>query len=329
MSLTPTPIPPTAVLGCDVGKDTIVTFHSGTGQSKTVRNRLADLQALTASLEEGCLVVCESTGGYEADLLQAALDADRPAHRADARKVKAFIRSFGTLGKTDSIDAKALARYGQERQARLLRWQAPDRVRDRLQTLVLTRRDLVVQRQANTNRRDAPGAAPVTTHLQVLIDCLSAQITAIEADIKALIAEDLALADDLKALRGIKSIGPATAPALLGLMPELGHLTRRQAAALAGLAPHPNQSGKADRYRPTRGGRPAVKTILFMPAITASKHHPTLAKVYQRLCKAGKKPIVAITALMRHLIVIANAVLRDARAKRAQNSQSKPAYQLS
>lgn len=235
----------------------------------------------------------------------------------DARKVKAFIRSFGTLGKNDALDARALARYAEERHARLPRWQAPDPQRERLQTLVLTRADLIAQRTACTNRL-APGAEPVRPYLEALRACLVGQIQALEAAI----AELMAGADDLvraeKTLRAIPGIGATTAAALIALMPELGHIDRRQAAALAGVAPHPNQSGAADAYRRTRGGRPEVKRTLFLAAMAASRFHPGLRDAYQRLCKAGKKPIVALTALMRRLIVIANARLRDAFAEKRQ-----------
>jgi transposase len=95
-------------------------------------------------------------------------------------------------------------------------------------------------------------------------------------------------------------------------MPELGSLPRRQAAALAGLAPHPNQSGQTDAYRRTRGGRPEIKRVLFMAAISAAKHNPTLSAFYKRLLSTGKKPLVAITAIMRKLVVIANAKLKTA-----------------
>lgn len=301
----------TRFLGCDVGKASLVVFDSLTGRTSSLPNTPAALSDFTAGLDDSCLIVCESTGGYEALLLAAALADGRAAHRADGRKVKAFIRSFGTLAKTDTLDARALARYGQERHAHLRHWQAPDPHRDSLQTLVLTRRDLVDQRQACKNRLQAPGAAPVALHLEAVVQCLTAQIKAIEHDVEALIQSKQPLARAIAALRTIAGIGKASAPALLALMPELGHLNRRQVAALAGLAPHPNQSGTADRYRPTRGGRPEVKRVLFMAALVASRHSPALKPFYQRLITNGKKPLLAIAAVMRKLIVIANAVLRD------------------
>jgi transposase len=303
-----------------VGKATIVVFDSRASRTRTVANTLEALSALVLTFEPTCLIICESTGGYEATLLQAALIAGRPAHRACARKVKAFIRSFGTLGKTDAIDARALAAYGTDRHARLARWQAPDQSRDRLQALVLTRRDLVAQRQATANRLQAPGAEPVITYLQAVIDCLESQIKTLDRDIATLISSQPALAKADAALQAIAGFGPKTAAGLIALMPELGQLNRRQAAALAGLAPHPIQSGTVDRYRPVRGGRPEVKRLLFMAAMVAAKSNPDLKTFYQRLCQAGKKPIVALTAVMRKLVIIANATIRDAENKPAEVS---------
>ena len=314
-----TPPTPTRFIGCDVGKTLIVVCDSRDGSTRTLANTPEALAGFAARLDTTCLVVCEATGGYEDALLAALLAAGCPAHRADARKVKAFIHSFGTLGKSDSLDARALARYAQERHARLARWQVPDPQRERLQTLVLTRADLIAQRTACTNRLAAPGAEPVRACLDALRACLVAQIQALEAAIAELVAGTTELTRAERVLRAIPGIGATTAAALIALMPELGRIDRRQAAALAGVAPHPNQSGGADAYRRTRGGRPEVKRTLFLAALTASRYNPALKDAYQRLRAAGKKPLVAITALMRRLIVIANARLRDAYAH-PQNS---------
>ena len=113
------------VVGCDVGKDTIVAFDSRSQTTATVPNRPGALRRFATDLPEDCFVVCEATGHYEAALLAALVAAGRKAHRADARKVKAFIRSLGTMAKTDAIDARALARYGRERHDRLALWQPP------------------------------------------------------------------------------------------------------------------------------------------------------------------------------------------------------------
>ena len=303
---------PSRILGCDVGKAEIVVFDSRDGSIRTLPNRPDDVRAFAQSLDTDCLAVCEATGGYEDALLAALVAAGCPAHRADARKVKAFIRSFGTLGKTDALDARALARYGAERHAGLARWRAPDPARERLQTLVRTRADLVDQRAACTNRLKAPGVAPVKSALEALHACLCTQIAALEKAIAETLRGVETIARTQKALRSIRGVGPATAAALIALMPELGQIGRRQAAALAGLAPHPNQSGAHDAYRRTRGGRPEIRKAVFMAAMTAARHDPTMRVVYARLIENGKKPIVALTAIMRRIIVTANARARDA-----------------
>lgn len=304
---------PSRFIGCDVGKATIVAFDSATGRVRTIANDPDALASFAAELDNGCLVICEATGGYEATLLDALVHAGRSAHRADARKVKAFIRSLGTLGKTDAIDAKALARYAQERHDHLARWQPRDQVRDRLRTLVCAREELKRQRTAWSNRIAAPGAAPVEDCFQRLLASIDQELIALSASITALIEENEPLNQATATLRTIPGIGPVSAVGLLAFMPELGTLERRKAAALAGVAPHPRQSGMTDSYRRTRGGRHEVKPILFMAALAAVRHNPQLKAFYKRLCHNGKKPIVAVIAVMRKLIIIANAKLRDQR----------------
>lgn len=330
-------------IGCDVDKQRIVIFDSQSGKTRSITNKPADLARFAASLDPDCLVICEATGGYEAALLMALIQAGIPAHRADARKVKAFLRSFGTLAKTDAIDARALARYGEERHDRLrpgatrvrsdadscadfetdqldlvqliaiergLIWQAPDHARDQLHTLIMTRRDLVSARQAFANRIQAPGGASVKKPIAAVMACLEKQIREIEAAIEAVLNTNHDLGQAAKTIQTIPGVGPVTAANLIGLMPELGSLSRREAASLAGLAPHPRQSGQTEGYRRTKGGRPEVKRSLFMAALVAARHNPELKAFYNRLCANGKKPIVALTALMRKIIVIINAKLR-------------------
>jgi transposase len=311
--------PASRFIGCDVGKTTIVVFDAARQRTTEIDNRPEALADFAAALDPSCFVVCEATGGYENALLAALIAAGVPAHRADARKVKAFIRSFGTLAKTDRIDARALARYAKDRRAELPLWQAPQAERERLKRFVLLRRDLVAGRLAWANRRSAPGHEAAQPRLEALLASFNEQIRAIEADIQGLVQACQPVAKAVKTLLAVQGVGHTTAAALVALMPELGSLSRRQAAALAGLAPHPNQSGQSDAYRRTKGGRAEVKRVLFMAALSARKHNKTLSACYLRLIENGKKPIVAITALMRKLVVIANAILR----------QTKPAPHLS
>lgn len=297
-------------LGCDVAKAEIVIFDTASDKTSKLANTPAALAAFAATLGQNCLVICEATGGYENALLDALLAVGIAAHRADARKVKAFIRSFGTLGKTDAIDARALARYGTERQAHLPLWVARLPARQALAALVQLRRELVGDRLACSNRCQAPGQQ-TRELLAPLLACLAERIAAVEEKIRALLAATPELAQDIKLLRTVPGLGDITAQALLALMPELGTLNRRQAAALAGLAPHPRQSGKTDGYRLTRGGRPQIKHALFMAGLSAARPNSPFNAHYRKLIEAGKKPIVAVIAIMRKIVTIANARLKE------------------
>ena len=317
--MSPSVMPAPRVIGCDVGKRTVVAYDCLTGCTVELANRPEALKAFLATLPPDCLVVCEATGGYEAVLLLAAVERGMPAHRADARRVKAFIRSLGRIAKTDRIDAHGLTRYGQERHATLPRWQPIGADRDDLRTLVRLRTQLVKQRAALSNQIKAPGGAIAKHRLAALFDAVAEQVAAIETDIADLVDRQPAIARTVTIIRNIPGCGPLTAVAVAALMPELGTLTGRQAASLAGLAPHPHQSGQRDGYRRTRGGRPEIKRTLFMAAMAARNHNPHLRAVYQRLIANGKKPIVAITALMRKLITIINARVRDDIALQSAN----------
>jgi transposase len=308
---------PVAFIGCDVGKATIVVNDSRDGRTRSIANQADALAAFAAGLDASCFVICEATGGHEAALLAAMVSAKIPAHRADARKVKAFIRSWGTLGKTDTIDARELTNYGRDRHASLARWQSRDVYREQLQTLTLTRKDIIDTRVAYTNRLAAPGPDYAKAFIQALIDGFNVQIAAIDAAIQALVRDNAPLKQAVAALTGICGIGFVTASSLLALMPELGSADRSQIAALGGLAPHPNQSGLSDAYRRTRGGRPMVRQVLFMAAMSAVRHHKTLRPFYEAMLDRGKNKMVALVAVMRKLLVICNAVLRPAAVKSA------------
>jgi transposase len=297
-------------IGCDVAKASIVVHDGRTGRQRTIRNTPKDLALFARQLDPTCLVICEATGGYELTLLAAMVEAGIPVHRADARKVKAFIRSHGTLAKTDRLDAAALARYGADRDTGLSRWKPIDPQRAALHALVQARQDLVTSRTAHKNRCAAPGSEPARPFLEKTVAALDVQIKAIEQAIKAEIRANPMLSKAVKVLCSICGVGFLTAAGLLALMPELGTLNRRQIASLGGLAPHPWQSGQTDKYRFIRGGRRDVRAILFMAALSASRFNTTLRAFYLQLLARGKLKRVALTAVMRKLLITCNALLR-------------------
>jgi len=300
------------VIAGDVGKIEVIVCDSRTGRTETLANSFDVLIEAARQWPEDCLVVCEATGGYETALLAAAVAAGRAAHRADARKVKHFIRSLGRLGKSDRIDAAALARYGEERGDRLPLWQPNEADQDALASLVRLRDSLVEQCSGLKRQLKAPNAAATKPHLALLLADLKRHVAAVMADIEAILARNAALAERVAIIDAIPGCGRVIAATLVALMPELGSLDRKQAAALAGVAPHPRQSGGRDGYRSVRGGRPEIKRCLFMAALVARRCNPELRAFDERLRASGKKPLVALTAVMRKLITIVNARLRDA-----------------
>jgi len=304
---------PLHCVGFDVAKDTIAVSDGRTVQ--VIDNRRPAIRRFLRSCQAD-FALCEPTGGHEAVLLEECGRLDLPAHRADTRKLKAFIRSRGRLGKSDAIDARELAAYGLERWASLVLWCAADPCQDRLKALVRRRDDLVAMRVAERNRAKAPAAKTLADTFKAVLAVIERQIAQVEQAIKAL-TQGSHLKRKLDVLTAMTGIGQITAAALLAAMPELGTMDRRQAAALAGLAPHPNESGTRVGYRRMRGGRPEIRTILFMSAMQAPCSRGEFAAFYKRLIAAGKKPILALAAVMRKMIVTLNARLRDAQIQQS------------
>ena len=308
----------TRFIGIDVGKDCLAVHDSAHGQDFSIDNTIASVTAWLTDTEccACTLIVCEDSGGYELTLLDCTARLKLAAHRASANKVKSYIASFGTLAKTDPGDARALARYGEERHNLMTLWGECDVDHRKLQALVLRRDDLLTMRVAEKNRLQAPGLEQdgcgiVRQSCEALIDLLNRQITTIEITMDQLIAASQRLTRKLTVLKTIKGIGQISAISIIAHMPEIGTTTRRKAASLAGLAPHPKDSGKTNKYRKTKGGRKALKRALFMPAMVAAQGNSPLSQHYNHLIKEGKKPIVAMTAIMRKIITIANAKVRD------------------
>ena len=304
------------ILGADVAKDHIAFHDSRTGRSWRTANRPDALrQALSADYD---WLVCETTGGYERLLLESAYAIGLTACRVDAARVKAFIASHGGRAKTDPIDAAWLSRYGLERLAGLQPWRPPEPAREAFAELLRHRQDLLVQRTQTKNRRSAPGGPRLHQMLDEQIAFLTAQIARLDAQMIELMQASPDLAGDEQTLRAIPGIGPVAARTLLALLPELGRLGPKQAASLAGLAPHPRDSGRTQRRRRMNGGRSGLRPVLFMAALSAARSHPHLSAVYQRLLANGKDKRLALAAIARKLVVLANALLRDQRLLKSQ-----------
>jgi transposase len=312
--MTHLPAPIEATLGLDVAKDSVTLYDLVSRQCLTVANTQAALLAALQPFRDRRLAVCEATGGHERVLMEVLLELGIPAHRADGGKISAFARSLHRA-KTDRVDARTLALYGRERGAMLPRWSPPPAWQQQLTALVRRRADLVAARKQERTRAKAPGAGAIAASLARTLSFLDAEIKELEAAIFQLIAATPELARRNAILLSLPGVGRIVAADLLAFLPEMGRLSRRQAASLAAVAPHPDQTGTTRNRGRTTGGRRMLRPILFIAALTAVRSDNPFASFYHRLLAAGKPKRLALVALMRKLVVVANARLAAAQTK--------------
>jgi len=254
-------------------------------------------------------VVCEATGGYEQSVVRALQAADLPVSIIEASRVRYFARAQGQRAKTDPIDAALLSQYGATFQPAATPAPAPQQ--QQLADLSQRRRQLIQTRTAETNRREHYTDPLCVRQARQLHKLLEKQIEQCDAAITQLIAADAALAHKAKRLDAIAGVGPVVAATVLAEMPELGQLNAQTAAALAGVAPYNRDSGEQAGGRHIGGGRRPVRNALYMATLSAVRHDRILKAFYLRLRAAGKKPLVALTACMRKLIVLMNRLLKN------------------
>jgi transposase len=275
----------TYFIGIDISKDTFsVAVHDSAAKPESYPNSsegfAAFKQDYEALLVDG-LVVLEATGAYEQALLLDLTRNGLAVHRVQPAKAANYARSLRSHCKTDAADARALARYGAERHEQLPLFLPPDAVQQELQDLYSRRQDLVDMRKSEKQRQKHLRYAGTQDSLQRMLDALNAEIRHIEDRINTLILDNQQLQAKKKVMTVLKGVGETTAQCLLARMPELGQLTRRQVAALAGVAPHPNDSGKRSGRRCIRGGREDVRSALYMAAISAITHNPRFKAISQ------------------------------------------------
>ncbi|MCX8505834.1 MAG: transposase, partial [Alphaproteobacteria bacterium] len=258
------------------------------------------------------LLVCEATGGYENHLLATAAELAITSHRSDPFTMRQFAKSLRRMAKTDKIDAISLARYGQERAEILPHWTPPSLAQQKLQKLSNLRENLVANRVQYINQSKAPGNCPET---EAVFDRVCSQLTkeieGIEAIMDEIIAADQELKTKFDTIRSVKGCGDATARMLLANLAELGHTNRKRIASLAGLAPHPHQSGESSWKRPMAGGRQVIKKTMFIAALSACRYNPKFKEVYQRLVGNGKAKRLAILAVARQMLSFINFLLSE------------------
>lgn len=306
-------------VGIDVSEASLDVARLPDGKTWRYANEEQSIAALAERLTEmaPALIVLEATGGVETELLVALATAGLPAVAINPRQGRDFARALGRLAKTDTIDALVLAEFAQRvrPEPRAL----PDTAAVALRDLITRRRQLVEMLTAEKNRlrRAHPAVRP---NIQAHIRYLTAEVADIDGGLKSAIQESAVWRQKDDLLQSVKGIGPAVSSSLLAGLPELGALNRKEIAALVGVAPMNRDSGKWRGHRSILGGRSHVRSALYMGVLAAARSNADIRPFYQRLVAAGKPKKVALTACMRKLLTILNAMLRDASTSQGERS---------
>ena len=253
------------------------------------------------------LIVIEATGGYETDVTAALTDAGLPIAVVNPRHVRDFAKALGRLAKTDAIDARVIALFGERVQPepRLV----PDRLQAEFTALVTRRRQLVDMLTAETNRLEHAQSA-VRADVRRHIRWLERRLHDVDQRIAEVVRSNDRWRTQETLLRSVPGVGPVTASSLIAYLPELGRLNRRQIAALVGCAPLNRDSGQRHGPRTTWGGRASIRGPLFVATVVAARCNPIIRAFYQRLRDSGKARKLALVAAMRKLLTILNAMTK-------------------
>lgn len=263
------------------------------------------------------LIVLEATGGFEVPLVAELAAVQLPVVVINPRRVRDFARSTGQLAKTDKLDAKLLAHF-----AAALR-PTPRRLptdQEEHLTALLTRRKQLIEMLTVEKNRLSTVRPVMRSELEAHVAWLTERLASLDQDIDHFVqGSPLWQAKDTL-LKSVPGIGRITASTLLAMLPELGTLNRQHIAALVGVAPLNKESGRKRGKRRIYGGRAPVRNVLYMAALSAKAHNPTIKKFYEHLLARGKEKKVALTACMRKLLVILNAMVRTQQSWRAETA---------
>lgn len=298
-------------VGIDVAKDKLDMGRTDQPHITTVTNDDQGITQLTQQLGRlsPAVIVVEATGGLEQPLLDALLDASLPVALVNPGQVRHFISGMGRLAKTDAIDARMLAEFAHRASPRLSEKRSKNR--QELEALVTCRRQLVEVRTEQTNRRRSTRSIAARKVIDKVLATINEQLKTLDKDIRELIQSDDDLSGPDKLLRSVPGVGLILSATLLAELNELGVIGRRQVSALAGVAPFNRDSGRHRGKRRIRGGRTSVRCVLYMATITAIRCNPVIQRFAERMKSAGKPAKVVITACMRKLLTILNAMLRE------------------
>jgi transposase len=300
---------PAIFVGMDVSQDTIdVVVHPGAAfrignDEPGVAEVVKRLQAVQPTL-----IVLEATGGLEVPLAGALAAVGLPVVVINPRQVRDFARATGQLAKTDRLDAQVLAHFAEAIRPPIR--PIPDEQTQALAALVARRRQLIEMLTAEKNRLRL-AARPIQKRVQAHIAWLEKELATTTTDLTTTMRESPVWREKEEVLRSVPGVGPVLITTLLANLPELGTLTRKEVAALAGVAPFPRDSGTLKGRRAIWGGRAHVRAALYMAALVATRKNPVIRPFYQRLCQAGKAKKLALTACMRKLLTILNAMVKS------------------
>lgn len=310
-----------AFVGIDVSKDKLDVCVLPGGECLQFTNDPPGLGKLVAHLKSlpSCLIVIESTGGYERAALLAVQDADLAIALVNPRQIRDFAKALGQYAKTDRLDAAVLAEFAQRVQP-TPQAKIPEKQR-LLDALVTRRRQLVEQRSAEACRLQQATDKFILKTVRQMLQTIDRQTDAIERRIAELLQSDDDWRAKLQVVQSAPGIGPVAGAALVAELPELGKLNRQQIAALTGVAPYPCDSGRVRGKRSVWGGRKKLRSVLYMAALTARRCNPVIKAFAQRLATAGKSFKVIQIACIRKLLVILNTMVKtNSTWKHASNS---------
>jgi transposase len=300
-------------VGVDISKDALDVALHPVGEEARFANDAKGIRALIKWLapRRVARIVFEATGAYHRLLERTLAKAGLPGVKVNPLQARRFAQAIGKLAKTDRCDAVMLARMGLalELQARPILSETLDKMKE----YVVARDALVKQRVADLTRSHELRSPLLKAQFAARRGQIERQIAAIEKKLKDLRRADPDVQQRYEILLSIPGVGDVTAFVLIVEMSELGGLEPAQASCLAGVAPLADDSGKSSGKRSIRGGRPRVREALYMAALSAMRHHPEYSAKYDAMIKAGKLPKVALVAIMRKLLLLANALLRDQR----------------
>lgn len=300
----------TAYVGIDVAKEKLdIAVHSS-DQQWTFSNSDAGIGRALSCLQKfnPALIVVEATGGIEVPLVAALAVARLPVVVVNPRQVRDFARATGRLAKTDTLDASTLAHFAAAIRPPLR--PLPDAHTQEITAVLTRRRQLVEMLTAEGNRLGAARSKAVRRRISAHITWLEKELANVDDDLDSSIRNSPVWREKDNLLQSVPGVGPVLSTTLLAHLPELGSLNRRQVAALVGVAPFNRDSGNFRGKRAVWGGRSAIRAALYMATLVATRYNPIIRAFYHRLCAAGKPKKVSLTACMRKLLTILNAMLK-------------------